>query len=98
MQTAWTTGQKITILPSYHFSWNGTAWEAGGAPDEPDTGDEDTVIIPPPPPPDAPTEANTKAEIVDWLRTAGIDVDDKAAKTMSKAELLDLVQDVLDTP
>lgn len=27
-QTAWTTGQKITI-GTYQFSWNGTAWQAG---------------------------------------------------------------------
>jgi hypothetical protein len=27
--TAWTTGQKITILPSYDFNWSSTAWAAG---------------------------------------------------------------------
>ena len=31
-QTAWTFGQKITILPSYHFYWDGSAWQPGGAP------------------------------------------------------------------
>jgi hypothetical protein len=44
-QTAWTLGQKITILPSYDFNWSGTAWAAGahatteGADDE-DAADE----------------------------------------------------------
>lgn len=27
--TAWTTGQAITILPTYQFNWSGTAWAAG---------------------------------------------------------------------
>jgi hypothetical protein len=27
--TAWTTGQKITILPSYDFNWTSSAWAAG---------------------------------------------------------------------
>ena len=26
-QTAWTSGQGITILPTYHFSWDGTQWQ-----------------------------------------------------------------------
>ncbi len=27
--SAWTTGQKITLLPSYDFNWSGAAWAAG---------------------------------------------------------------------
>lgn len=39
----------------------------------------------------------TKAEIRAWLASAGVVIDDKAASTLSKAELLDLVADVLST-
>jgi len=50
---------------------------------------------PPAPPPDVPDESWTKADIIEWLRAAGVDITDKAARTLSKAELLDLVADVV---
>lgn len=44
----------------------------------------------------APTEANTKDEIIEWLRDQGIDLSDKAKSALTKAELLDLVESVID--
>lgn len=51
---------------------------------------------PPPPPPATPDATWSKADIITWLAGAGIDVDAKAQRTLSKDELLELVADVLD--
>jgi hypothetical protein len=42
------------------------------------------------------TEANTKAEIVEWLLDHGVDLSESALNALTKAELLELVADVLD--
>lgn len=79
--TAWTTGQKITILPTFHFYWDGAQWVDGAVP-----------AAPPPPPepepePDGPGDTWTKGEICDWLDAHGI----YNTKAMTKQELLGLV-------
>jgi hypothetical protein len=48
-----------------------------------------------PPPPSVPTMSNTKAEILAWLADHGVTIDDSVT-TLTKAELLDLVADLLD--
>ena len=49
---------------------------------------------PPPPPPDVPDQSWTKADIIEWLRAAGVTITDKAARTLAKDELLDLAADI----
>lgn len=62
-------------------------------------------ILTPPDPPDPPPEQEpvtlpgtswTKATIVDWLVESGVDLDDDALDQLTKAELLELVDDLLD--
>jgi len=48
----------------------------------------------PPPPPDVPNQSWTKADIIEWLRAAGVTITDKAARTLTKDELLDLAADI----
>jgi hypothetical protein len=43
------------------------------------------------------TEANTKAEIVEWLLDHGVELSESALMALTKAELLELVADLLDT-
>ena len=78
--TAWTTGQFVTIGDGSKAHWDGAAWVAGAA-DEPDVGTDEVTI--------APTMANTKQEIVDYLLAGGATQDELDGLT--KAELLDLV-------
>jgi len=44
---------------------------------------------------EAPTSANSKAQIVAWLRGHGVELDDDALMQLSKAELLDIVAELL---
>lgn len=51
---------------------------------------------PPPAPIDGvPDSTWPKADIITWLRTAGVDITEKAATQLTKDELLALVDDVL---
>jgi hypothetical protein len=45
---------------------------------------------------DAPTASNTKAEIIEWLLANGAVQDEPTLTALTKTELLDLVQDLLD--
>ena len=54
------------------------------------------LMAPPPEPPEInPTEAWTVFGILGWLRARGVEADNPK---LSKAELLDIVRDVLDVP
>lgn len=49
----------------------------------------------PPPPPPVPDVSWSKQALLDWLLAAGVAVSVKAQRTLSKAELLVMVQSVL---
>lgn len=61
---------------------------------------EDPVVDPPPddppPPPPVPSTGWIKADIVTWLLDNGVALDEDALTALTKSELLDLVEDLLD--
>lgn len=78
--TAWATDDFVTLEDATAAHWDGAAWAQGPAP------------APPPPPAPSPDSSWTKAEIVAWLNDHG----DPAQDSLTKAELLDHVANILD--
>lgn len=80
----------VTLGDAAIARWDGSTWTVAAAPQS----------LPPPgssdPPSGTPSTSWTKAQIIAWLAGEGITLDAKARSTLSKAELLDLVADVLD--
>lgn len=73
-------GQYVTINGGASRAHWTTVWATGAAP---------AVLA-------APTSSNTKAQILEWLGANGVDITEPAVTNLTKAELLALVQDVLD--
>ena len=57
---------------------------------------QDDDPAPEPDPSTVPTDDQSKDEIIAWLAAQGVEVTKKVKSKLTKAELLDLVQDVID--
>ena len=64
----------------------------------PVSGGGGTVIPAPAPPPDLPSAEWVKADIVSWLLAHGVHTTEVALRSLTKAELLSMVDDVLSVP
>lgn len=84
---AFQPGWYIVLGDSSAATWDGIQWLVTFP-----------APSPPPPPPDLrhnpPPATATKADLVDWLEAVGVTLSESALMALTKAELVDLVDDI----